>query len=206
MNNFKILLNNCSLRYPSIDIDYECLKLIGDKSFLSFIEGTNGGYFFDYSLHIYGFNNELNCHSYQYVNDLIENEYKSLLPKGLSCFACDVFGNQFGFGKKGIFFLNIETAEHEMIAPDFNGFINVLESEADYFTGFPILEKWNVQGNKMEVNERLVPLRPFVIGGGYEVQNLYQMEFQKVIKYNANIARQINDLPDGQEIAIKLID
>lgn len=63
-----------------------------------------------------------------------------------------------------------------------------------------------VKKTHINYNERLCPIIPFVVGGEYEIENLYAGSFPNYILANANIANQVYNLPEGTDIQLKPID
>ena len=206
MKAFDYLLGNCTEKYQIAQNPSFVPAIMKNNEFIEFTQITDGGFFFEGSLHIYGFEKEVPLHSMEFINQLIKNEYKGLLDDNIIFFGCDVFGNQFGFSEKEVVFLEIETGESKVIGKSFIEGIEKIEKELDYYTGLTLLREWSKRGTILAKTERLVPIKPFVVGGKYEVSNLYSLDFAKAIRYNANIARQIKDLPDGQAINIVTVE
>jgi hypothetical protein len=48
----------------------------------------------------------------------------------------------------------------------------------------------------------LIPKIPFVLGGKYEVDNLYAGNIVDAMRFRASLARQISAIPDGTAITI----
>lgn len=46
---------------------------------------------------------------------------------------------------------------------------------------------------------------PAVIGGKYDISNIGKISFKELISFSGNMAFQIKDLDDGQEIELKII-
>ncbi|TSJ44341.1 SMI1/KNR4 family protein [Mucilaginibacter corticis] len=176
---------------------------IKDSGYLKFITVSNGGFFFDNSLQIYSVNNIPDFRSIYAINEVIKRAYSSIIKDDFF-FAQEIFGNQFGFTSNGIVFLNIETGERNIIASDFDDWINVLKSDLNFLTGKNIIQSWNNANESIDYNERLCPKKPFVIGGDYKVENLYPSVFPKYLLLNANIASQIFNLPDGTAVKLNI--
>ena len=52
----------------------------------------------------------------------------------------------------------------------------------------------------MRLGYRLIPKRPFVVGGEFTWENMMAMPELQGMQYRANIANPIKDLPDGTDI------
>ena len=47
---------------------------------------------------------------------------------------------------------------------------------------------------------------PGVLGGIYDVSNIKSVTQVELIRFSGNLAKQIKDLPDGQQVELKIID
>lgn len=209
-NNFKPIIDNKLSQFDSGETDFILLskykELVEDVTYFDFIiESDNGGYFYEQALHIYSYCRDYSFHNIEEVNSLLQYEYGDIID-GLISFGQDLFGNQFCFNtiEKNVTFFNVETGDRNVVASNFEDWINVINNELDYFTGINVLKTWYLDNNQLALNERLCPKIPFIIGGEFKVENLYAGEFPAFIKAYANIARQIHNLPDGTKIEIKI--
>ncbi|HMS68728.1 MAG TPA: hypothetical protein PKD18_11340 [Saprospiraceae bacterium] len=161
------------------------------------------GYYFANSLHFYGVGAENNYDNIIDQNNLVNSIYQPILGYEITTFGEDIFGNQFCFSEEKFSWLNIETSELENIADSFEGFLNAIEQNVDYYTGFPITEEMSEDHKSMlGLGYRLCPIKPFVIGGEYSLNNLSLEKFDHNLRYNGQIAAQIVNLEDGQRIRI----
>ncbi len=175
------------------------ISVIKDSDYINFIENTNGGYFYGFSLHLYGLSLE-KCNDLLQVNAILA-EKCSVWQNSFFSIGQDIFGNQFVFFGKDILFLNLETGESEMIASSFLEWIEIISENVAYFSGCAFSK---LLSNKQGV--RLCPKLPFVLGGKYEEENLYSMSFPEYLQYYSDIEKQIRDLPDNTEFEISVID
>ncbi|HOY13765.1 MAG TPA: hypothetical protein PLY70_11520 [Saprospiraceae bacterium] len=164
---------------------------------------STAGYYYANSLHFYGVGAENNYDNLIDQNNLVNSIYQPILGYEIATFGEDIFGNQFCFLEEKFYLLNIETAELENIADSFEGFLNVIEQNVNYYAGFPITEEMREDHISMlGLGYRLCPKKPFVIGGEYSLNNLSLEKFEHNLKYNGQIAAQIVNLEDGQRISI----
>jgi len=209
MENYNVLIDNRDMNFTYPDIDSSSIKeidgIITDKGYLAFLSQFNGGFFFNNSLQLYSLNNANEYNSIIYINELFRTTYSSLL-KDEFFFAQDIFANQFAFYSDGILFFNIETGEKTHLANSFIDWIDLIKSEVDYYSGRSLVVLWNENKHRLLYDERLCPKMPFVLGGEYEIKNLYNSSFPEYIFTNANIANQIFKRPDGTAIKIKTVD
>jgi hypothetical protein len=50
---------------------------------------------------------------------------------------------------------------------------------------------------------RLLPKLPFVLGGEYNLDNLYLANSVEGMRFRGSIARQIQNIPDGNKVVLK---
>jgi hypothetical protein len=191
--------------YIDEQIKEEVNLIIGDTNYFEFITSIgNGGFFFGQSLQFYSLTSENTFRSIKIVNELLIKEF-SFLFDGLFAFAQDIFGNQFVFDKNthDILFFNIESGSKQLLSASFQGFLNVLINDIDYYTGMSYEKMWKVK-NDIALNQRLQAKIPFVIGGDYIIDNFYVNSYPAYLLYNADIAKQIYNLKDGEKVKLKL--
>lgn len=177
--------------------------IINENFYFSFIEEiNNGGLFFDQSLQFYSFTEERDYRNIAVVNETFKREYKGLFNR-LVAFAQDVFGNQFAFNtlENCIVLFNIETAEQRIIADSFEDWLVMIEEDLDYLAGLSYARKWKKYHN-LGLDQRILPEVPFVIGGEYSLENFDISTFPYYISYNAQLAKQIFNLKDGENIEL----
>lgn len=210
MSKFSKILETKSVVFKAPEVDYEIAaelkNLIADNEYYEFIINSgNGGFFFDQSLHIFGFCNFPDFHSVRSMNNLFKGEY-GFIGQNILTFGQDVFGNQFAFDLSSfeVIFFNIETGERTVIASNFLGWVEAILHDNEYLTGIRISEAWKIN-SKLEFNQRLCPKIPFILGGEYSLDNLYATSFPDFIKSNAAIAIQVFNLPNGTEFKIEIV-
>lgn len=65
--------------------------------------------------------------------------------------------------------------------------------------------QWQEQNGQLPVKKRLLPKIPFVVGGEFVLDNLHLVDAVEGMKFRADIASQIKDLPDGAQIKFDII-
>lgn len=178
---------------------YENHYQIKDIGYNDFMKVSGDGFYFNYSLHLYGTSENYPFHDLKIRNEVIHELFVDFIALDTICFGEDLFGNQFVFYSDGVGMLTIETGEIEFIAKNFIGWLQELKEETDYYSGESIILEWTKK-NEIELYERLTPKIPFVLGGEFKIENLYKNNYKKILEINAYFAKQIKDLPDGQSI------
>lgn len=168
------------------------------------LEVRNGFYGFESALHLYPFETVgddiglLDWNKYT----LWISAYKGLASDGFY-FAEDLFGSQFCMKADGVYLFDPEVASSEKIAKSINEWCSLILKDYEFLTGYTLAHAWQKKNGKIPIGYRLIPKIPFVLGGGFEVDNLYMERSQVALNARANIALQIKDLPDGSCINMK---
>lgn len=119
-------------------------------------------------------------------------------------FAQDIFGNQFCIKENKIFLFDVETSEFEFLAETFEEWSTLILQDYNYCTGYPIAHQWQKNNGILDINERLVPKIPFVLGGEYKIENITKIGLIDSLKFRSNLASQILNLPDGEQIKLQI--
>lgn len=132
-------------------------------------------------------------------------EFGDLVPPSLLFFAQDVYGNQFYIRNDEVGLFYPEFAEIEPLAKSLAEWGDIVLSDWRGFSGYDLGHEWQVLNGPLSDGERLIPKIPFVLGGKYEVNNLYAGQIVDAMRFRASVARQIAGLPDGTAIDLKII-
>lgn len=178
-------------------------KKIKDPDFYEFLFELEGrDFFLSNSLQFYNFSSSSNYRNIETVNQVFSDKYGEL-ANNLISIGQDIFGNQFVFDIASGYFLqfNCETGDKSFMGKQFQEFIINLTSDIEYYSGESFLLNFK---DKIELNQRLCPKKPFTIGGGFEKDNLFVLEFPKYLYFYADIAEQLHNLPEGTRIVLKV--
>lgn len=187
-----------------VQVFRNCAGSIGEELHYMLLK-MNGGYGFKGALHFFGADEackDLSIERWN-SNDLWRSDYKELDPLGCF-FAEDVFGNQFFIKDEKISIFDPETGKTEEIADSLNNWASEIMGDYDFYTGHSLAHEWQEVHGPIPLGSRLLPKIPFVMGGEFEVENIYALESVEAMKYRASIALQIKDMPDGAKINIKI--
>jgi hypothetical protein len=125
---------------------------------------------------------------------------------GYVFFAEDAFGEQFGVGHEGVYKFDPETGAVEKHAPDLEQWAASVLDNFEYETGYPLAREWQSQYGPLAEGKRLLPKIPFVLGGAYDVNNLYAADALEGMKFRADIWKQLRDLPNGTEVKLRIVN
>lgn len=177
------------------------------KSLVAFLDQRNGFYAFERALHVFparstpielGLDrwNEHCCWRYAFDG----------MADGCLFFAEDAFGGQFAIKSDGIYHFDPETGSQELLSGDLESWAEALISDYEVLTGYPLAHEWQVSHGEIPSGSRLVPKRPFVLGGSFSIDNLYLISSAKGMRLRGSIATQIRDLPDGSAVKIEIVE
>ena len=168
----------------------------------------NGFYAFESSLHVFpcgpGPAEVMTLEAWN-EDDLWKSTYKGMTD-GLYFFAEDIFGGQFALGKDGIISFEPETGESRVISADLNSWASEIMSNYSVLVGWPIARDWQRVNGPIRPGQRLVPKKPFVLGGEYAINNLYALAATASMRLRGEIAVQIRDLPDGTTVTFTKVE
>jgi hypothetical protein len=164
----------------------------------------NGFYAFESALHVFpvtadaaggleGWNSEL----------LWRREYKDLAD-GLLFFAEDVFQDQFCLSSSGVMRFQAETGNTEPVADSIENWADLILSDYSTQTGWKLAHEWKALHGPIPRSKRLMPKMPFILGGKYELDNLWAGNPLEGFAFKADIVRQTRDLPEGTKIRLQM--
>ena len=128
------------------------------------------------------------------------------LADGALFFAEDALGSQFALRDGEVVVFDPETGTFEPMARDLEDWAAKVLADPDVWTAHSLARAWQEANGQLRDGHRLVPVTPFVLGGAFSVENLRSMEATKGMRYRAEIAVQIRDLPDGTPVNLRVVD
>lgn len=167
----------------------------------------NGFYALEKALHVFpshSLDDEIGLDEWN-SNSLWRVEYDDSISNCLF-FAEDIFGTQFCIHNEKVNTFDPETGEFEYLADSIDGWAKAIIQDYDVLTGYSLAHEWQKNNGALPVNKRLLPKRPFVAGGEFDIGNLYLCDSVEGMKLRASIAKQIRDLPDGAQIQLNIVD
>lgn len=184
---------------------YEGLK--GDRvaELLHLCTRRNGFFAFESALHIFpvaSFCSDMTFQSWNTL-DTWKNAYGGLVDD-IMFFAEDIFGDQFGIFNDAIVLFRSETGEIESVAASLDEWASRVLVDFENLTGYLVAHEWQLAHGPIARRMRLTGKRPFVLGGGYDLANLYAADRVTLMRLRGDIYRQIRDLPDGVHVKLRV--
>lgn len=124
------------------------------------------------------------------------------VPDDILFFGMDAFAGQFGIGSWGVVRLEPEAGGISRFANDLEGWAGKILDNYDFETGFSIAHDWQVQHEPLKKGMRLLPKKPFTLGGDFSAENLTPWPIRGAMLQLVNLHRQIGSVPDGKAIKI----
>lgn len=137
--------------------------------------------------------------------ELWRNGFESLGAEWL-CFAEDAFGGQFAIRDGSVATFDPETGEVEVMGSSIEEWASQILDDHEVLTGWPLADAWQQQNGPLLPGRRLLPRIPFMLGGEFVVENLYDADAVLSLRYRAEIANQIAELPDGATVQLRVVD
>lgn len=198
---------------PSISLDISG-EMLPDRSclphehqeLLSILARKNGFYAFESALHFLSLDtNERSWGLSDWNSDeLWKSDYNGL-ASDIFCFATDIFDNQFSIHKNEIHIFDAETGELRWIASSLEAWAAEVLTNYNELTGWNFARDWQCAHGAMKDRERLYPIKPFVLGGDYDIGNFRSLDSAQIMRNSGNIARQIANMPDGGTVELTII-
>jgi len=179
------------------------------QDLIQMLSAKNGFYAFEGALHVFPWVDPLSLESglgLQAWNEKgLWRDWYQGLTDGLFFFAEDAFGGQFAIRGEEIVSFDPESGEIEPLASSLESWANELLQSYERLTGYPLARSWQLVNGPIPVGKRLLPKIPFILGGAYEVSNLYAVDAVQGMRYRGELWEQLRDLPDGAQVRLKVL-
>jgi hypothetical protein len=186
---------------PSVTNGYA----LGPELF-SILRNKNGFYAFESALHIFPLGGN---HKPELVSWNAPSPWRSDygdLAEGLLFFGEDILQDQFCLSaeRPGILRFQAETGHVTPMAGNFDEWAAVILSNYPMETGWTFAHAWQQKNGPLPMGERLMPKRPFFLGGDYAFENLWLGDSLEGIRFKADLVRQTRELPDGAKVRLHI--
>ncbi len=126
------------------------------------------------------------------------------LADGPEFLAETFLGEQFRLVDQQIVRWNLVTGETESTSRSWDEWLDFVRGDPGSEVPRWLLHDWESVNRPLEPFEHLAAKRPFVLGGKYDVDNLYATDSVANLRWNAQLARQMRDIPDGAEVRVSI--
>ncbi|HEY0141994.1 MAG TPA: SMI1/KNR4 family protein [Thermoanaerobaculia bacterium] len=165
----------------------------------------NGFFAFESALHVFPVASFCSEQTFQSWNTLDTWKYAyGGLVDDIIFFAEDIFGDQFGISDDAVVLFRSETGEVEPLAASLEEWASQVLVDFENLTGYWVAHEWQLAHGPIARGMRLTGKQPFVLGGGYDLANLYATDSVTLMRLRGDIYRQIRDLPDGAHVKLRV--
>jgi hypothetical protein len=180
------------------------LDLMRDRDYTNFLAAQNGLFAFSRSLHIFGSGTPFDFHNVDARNRGRWKSFYGNAIEGIEFFAEDVFGHLFGLKVGVALSFDPESMEMNQLGHGFRGWVEYLVGDLNFATGKSLAAEYLKKNGPLAYGERLSPIKPFVLGGDFELENLRPMPWERNLEWKATIYSKTHNLPDGAQIELKV--
>lgn len=171
------------------------------QELIDMLERKNGFFAFEGALHCFSTKPVAGSVSLEEWNSASSwrSEYDDL-ASGCLFFAEDIFGVQFCIAENKIWSFDPETGERDWLADSLESWAGEVLTNYEILTGYAIAHAWQLKNGAIPSGVRLVPIRPFVLGGAFDLSNMRAEKSIDSMIRRARIAMKIRYLPDGSSV------
>ncbi len=119
-------------------------------------------------------------------------------------FAEDLFGMQFVLSDQRVFTFDPETGDRTPAADSISAWVELVLDDPAVVVGSQLAGEWQRRNGALSEGRRLVPVKPFILGGDFDLANLRDMSSVEAMLYRADLARQLRDVPDGSQVELQV--
>ena len=176
------------------------------QSLKEVLKTANGFFCLDDALHFYPYSG----HEVSIVSVNAPGGWKDCIPEftqGLTFFAQDVFGCQYGFGEDdAIYKYDTDDGTREKKADNLDDFLLLASSHPEE-TGLDVLRQWNAEKGPLERGMRLVGKIMFCFTPTIQgLDGLAPCPTMSLLQERIEILAMIKDLPPGSQIRFVVVD
>ncbi len=189
---------------PPIDDQQTLKQLPGDLTKL--LESVNGFIQYGGALHVRGACQNLEWHSLRYAwesTDAFYRHYRTVKKSDVP-FAQSALGDQYFIRDNDVYRLDTESDEIESLDMDFKTFLEEVQSDPIGALNLEPLEEFWGHGGELEPGQLLSVMPPFVLAQPDTKYSYRAISALDRLRFLADFAKQIRDLPDGATISFKV--
>jgi hypothetical protein len=167
---------------------------------------TNGFYAFESALHVFPGESDDHMDLVRWNAPSLWRDSFDSMADDYTFFAEDVFGGQFALAIGGVYSFDPETADAVLIGDTLEEWAEHILEEYEVLTGYPLAHDWQVRFGPLQSGTRLIPKIPFVLGGEFELGNVFAGDAVQGMRMRGEVAVQIRDLPDGTKVQYRIVE
>jgi hypothetical protein len=90
------------------------------------------------------------------------------------------------------------------VAATISEWAKAVVADPDVQVGRGLAVSWQRVHGPLAEGQRLVPVKPFVLGGDFALENLRSMTAVESMQYRADLASQLRGVPDGTVVELRV--
>src|SRR4051812_41809635 len=122
------------------------------------------------------------------------------LAGGLTYFAEDAFGNQFGWSGSQIERLAAESGQRTPVGGNPREWWEQINRDPDQWAVAWLHDEWVEERGPVGLNRHLAPKIPFVLGSDATIDGLFVVDRWEDMSFKASLATQLRDAPPGAKV------
>ena len=191
--------------YSGPPVDDEAILDLLPAPYATLLRSLNGYIAYHGGLHVRGACHEPAWHSlrYNWLGDgPLHKLYPTLTPDDIP-FAEDALGDQFIVRGGIVHRLAGETGDVSSLGVDLPKFDERTRANPMEYLSLQPLWRFRGEGKDLQPGHLLSVMPPFVFAAPIEKRSFRAVSSRQHIEWLADLARQIRDLPDGQQVVLK---
>lgn len=128
--------------------------------------------------------------------------YREVVSDDVVFFAMDALCCQFGTTSSAVVHLDPESGSLTTLSSTLEEWAALLLADYEQQTAWPLCKAWQAEHGPLGPGQRLIPLRPFVLGGDFEADNLRAMACGPALELLGRLYAQIKSAPDGSQVTV----
>lgn len=174
------------------------------NEYINLLSMRNGFYAFESALLIYPSQNTKNIiGAYNWNTQFNWHKNYNLSRQKYIFFGSDIFSEQFTLSHKGIEKFNPETGEMTYLSATIDEFCKLLLEDYNYQTGWAIAHDWQTINAPLIKGKRLIPKRPFILGGSFEAEQMVEIDITSAMQKYCMLYQQTKEAPNGTSVTIQ---
>jgi hypothetical protein len=133
--------------------------------------------------------------------------WSSILPSPVSILRTNLFGDPFVVDAAGaVYMLDRGGCSTERIAASEQDFWHAIQDDGEGWQLRPLAEGCRRAGKLLADGQCYAFTTPPVLGGEYAVENVWVAPWREWLAFTADLFRQIERVPDGATVSLKVVD
>ena len=197
-------LQGVTYQGPALETPEKLANLPSDL--IEILWQVNGFVAYAGGLHVRGMTDEPEWHSLEryWSGEMALHEiYRDVQPYDAP-FGQDFLGNQFLLRDRNVFRLRADTGEVRPLDMDLAHFLEACREDPVEFLGLHLLAEFHQSQGMLEPGQLIHTMPPLCVVDSDAKVSMRAVPADNALSFLANFARQVQDLPDGAEINLRL--